>query len=302
MEECLTLEHIHRLQHSGSCQLSLLRALRPCLPNGGHLRSAYAKACSNRIPFLDGCWRVHCQTFEPLPFQAKDMVVTCLSVKYQSMQACTEEDLAAATNIWAQWFPLEPEGAWALRWLARALCPQECMKSAIIQCDTLGPEPPGGRGKSTLLYLLRGLTGCQVLPGEHLCVGRAHGYLSKRAAASYTPLLECFDELSGAVKPIDLASLKVLTSGQPPACCMWIASNADNIPSLQSLHEHDPAALQRLIFLPARPLDRSSTPCIHAEIDRLLPAFAKLLLEEHERYAVKGSCQSQRACCITRTS
>jgi hypothetical protein len=88
-------------------------------------------------------------------------------------------------------------------------------------------------------------------PGSDLTVGRSTRFLQKKDQALCPPLITGFDELSSG-QQLDLAALKGLTSGKPPATSTIIACNPGDLPCLIDMDETDPAAYKRLIFLPAR--------------------------------------------------
>jgi hypothetical protein len=92
--------------------------------------------------------------------------------------------------------------------------------------------------------------------------------------------VEFFDEISGSASKstLDLGSIKFMTRGQPPSAMFWLACNAANLPPLQALQASDPAAYNRLVFLPARQnLQATTHPNFHAKVRRLAPAFVALL-------------------------
>lgn len=111
-------------------------------------------------------------------------------------------------------------------------------------------------------------------------------FFGTRDQALCPPLIAAFDELSSG-QQLDLAALKRLTSGRPPASSVVIACNPGDLPPLADLVETDPAAYGRLVFLPAR-AGLAARSRVHAEIDALIPASARWLLEEHTLYIAEG--------------
>jgi hypothetical protein len=108
--------------------------------------------------------------------------------------------------------------------------------------------------------------------------------MAKKAASAnvHPPLVELFDEISGSSSKstLDLGSIKYMTRGQPPSAMFWLACNAANLPPLQALQQTDPAAYNRLVFLPARQtLQSTALPNFHAHLRRLAPAFVALLMQ-----------------------
>ena len=280
----MSSEQRGHLMHSTSLQLALLRVIRPCLPGKHSLKRAYREACGRRIPFADGSWDAVGQRFVPLPLRTEDMVFHCLPATYKTT---LDADVGAAQEMFHEWFPDPEECLWVLRYSGRALVPQDAIKCAVLHCDTLGPSQAGHRGKTTFQYMLECVMGpglCQLHPGSDLTVGTR--FLQTRDQAVCLPLITAFDELSRGQK-LDLAALKGLTSGRPPAPCVVIACNPGDLPCLADLVETDPAAYGRLVFLPARAC-LAARSGVHAEIDALIPAFARLLLEQHTLYLAEG--------------
>ena len=287
----LSEEQLQLLQTSMTAQLALLRSIRADLPGKRHLQRAYARALPNRIALLDGTWLVEEQQFEPLPYQHEDMVFESLQVTYAGIQEATGEEMQQAHALLEQWLSEPDEKAWLLRYLGRTLSPQQdACKTAVIHCDTLGDHQAGSRGKTTLQYMLECVGLCSPLPGDTLSIGRSHSYMRSRMAATHPPLLQAFDELPGQQQQLDLAAVKVLTSGKPPSPGLVIACNPQNLPCLDALCSSDPAAFERLVFLPARPLLQCRGN-VHAAIEKLVPAFAKILLDQHHNYCQQGLLQ-----------
>jgi hypothetical protein len=121
--------------------------------------------------------------------------------------------------------------------------------------------------------------------------------MQMREAALHVPLVEAFDELNSTelqqgptnrAQQLDLAAMKVLTSGKPPCNCVLVACNPCNLPCLQKLCTCDPAAYNRLAFLPARSLEGAKAPNIYGIVEALAPAFTHLLFNEFLRYSEQG--------------
>ena len=101
-----------------------------------------------------------------------------------------------------------------------------------------------------------------------------------------------FDELAQTMHgprehTLSLAAIKTLTSGRPPCPLIWLSCNPENLPYLQKVVATDPAAFNRLVFLPAHPLAIKDSQ-IHAKIDHLKPALTRILFEEHLLYRQHG--------------
>jgi hypothetical protein len=286
----LTVSHQQTLLGSMRHQLSLLRMLRSCLPNASVLKAAYAQVCWSRVAFLDGTWRVHSRTFTDLPHPVHDMVFDTLAVCYHNVCSATPSEMTDIEHMCARWFPNSCERDWVLSYLAHHALTHaaDCNKVAVIHCDSLdNGQQEGNRGKSSFQYLLQcslGPSMCSITHGDALQSHRCHTYMARKAASAivHPPLVDLFDEVSGSASKstLDLGSIKYMTRGQPPGAIFWLACNAANLPPLQALQVSDPAAYNRLVFLPARQTLQSTTlPNFHAQMRRLAPAFVAMLMQ-----------------------
>ena len=281
-------EQLHTLQIKTTAQLCLLRTMRASLPQKRHLQAAYAKVMGTRIPFLDGAYDLEHDKFTPLPFAHKDMVFHTLQVSHEEMLSQPDEKVQQARELIASsWFLNPQERSWVLRHTAKSLSPMDT--------DTLG-DTPGDRGETTWLYLLEQILGpalCTVSAGDCLTTTHARAHLNTRSTALVMPLIEGFDELAQEMHgprehTLSLAAVKTLTSGRPPCTLIWLSCNPENLPYLQKVAATDPAAFNRLVFLPAHQLAIKDSR-IHARIDHLKPALTRILFEEHLLYRQHGS-------------
>lgn len=299
MSRILSDSQFCSLMSSSQAQLALLRALRPSLPTTTDLRSHAAKAVALRIPFKDGYIDTTTHTFHPLPYRTSDYVSAVLPLCYADVARVTQADMDAATKLLSSWFGEPAELRYVIRQLSRALAPRhgDTQKAILLHVDTLGAsQQEGNRGKTTLLVgLLQGLFGsrlCTVSPGASLTNGQSSAYIKRRSLARHPIAIECFDELSSSgsqAKQLDVSMLKYLTGGNPSTSShlLWIACNPSNLPGLAHLAQTDPAFYSRLITIPARTLF-DSAPHLADNIERLLPAVCKLLLEDHRAYMKEG--------------
>lgn len=294
----------HALSTSLQFAHTLLRCLRPSLPNMQIMQDMWSSVRHRRVPFKDGWLDTNTLQFHPLPYP-RHLLVTqpALSITYQELMAVGEADLQEATHVLNMYFPADAEREWLLRFLGRCLALHDCCKVLVCMTDSLGDDDmPGNAVKTTLLNWLQSVLGscnCSMQSGQALTLG--HSASSTHASEPQhisAPLLRCFDEVShtnstSCAHQLNYGQLKYLTAGRNTQPAVLIAANVHNGPNLTNLQERDPALTSRLVMLPARgrfnQTPGQGTVNIQEKLYALAPAFARLLVDAFAAYKTSGN-------------
>lgn len=302
-KELLTESQQHLLSTSMQFAQTVLRCIKPFLPDQQALQEAHAKVCQARLAFRDGWLDTATLQFHALPYMHEHMVFhSTLPYTYQKLMQIKAETLQQASSLLTNYLPVEEERTWLIRYLARCLAPSDGHKVLLCLTDSLGDTPPGNSAKSTLLSWLQSATGnesCSIQSGQALTIAHSIGHAaSNHSFNAYAPLIQCYDEISRSTKvaaqQMNYSRLKYLTSGRKNQPAVIIAANVGDWPNLEELQQVDPSFLGRLVMVPARGRFTADTEAgmqadavdmnIHAKLDRLAPAFARILLDAFKSY------------------
>lgn len=281
-------------QNSLQFALSLLRCLRPCLPNRDDVMARLHSVSHTRLSFRDGWLDTSTLQFHALPYRAEHMVFrAAVPFCYADLMQVQCRDIDVAMQLLTQYFPYEQERAWLLRYLGRCLCPADGCKSLVVFTDSLG-STPGNAGKSSFLSWLHeamGPASSTIASGQTLTLARSPTAWQKTDSPAQ-PLVRVFDELTqctgrSAKQQLDYGSLKYMCSGQRNRPATIIAANTSDLPSLKVLQGKDPAFVDRLVMLPARArFDGKRNAHLP---DQLVIALARVLVTEFANYKSCGS-------------
>jgi hypothetical protein len=291
----LTEEQWLSLKTSSQFAQTLLRCLRPSLPNAKILQEMHTKCCHKHLALTDGWIDTTTLLFKPLPYLQEHMVFQhALPFCYKQLMGVEPSQMEQALDVLSDYFPVQQERDWLIRYLGRCLSKNDGSKVLICLTDSLG-NAPGNSAKSTVLSWLQSALGtdsCTLSSGQSLTVGHAMAHaVSSDTAYMHRPLIQCFDEISRtngkttSAQQINYGQLKFLTSGRRNQPATIIAANVGDWPDLLELQEFDLSFTNRLIMLPARSRF-NSTDCtnIQDKLDSLAPALARILMDAYLEY------------------